>query len=84
VGIRDIFACGQGMNVIGLFSGIGGIEEGFRRAGLSTELLCEAEPAARKVLKHRFPELCVEPDVRELASLPKADVLAAGGRPRPA
>jgi DNA (cytosine-5)-methyltransferase 1 len=66
------------MKVIGLFSGIGGIEEGFRRAGLSTELLCEVEPAARSVLKHRFPELRVEPDVRELASLPEAEILTAG------
>jgi DNA (cytosine-5)-methyltransferase 1 len=66
------------MKVIGLFSGIGGIEEGFRRAGLVTELLCELEPAARRVLKKRFPELCIEPDVRELASLPDAEILAAG------
>ena len=66
------------MKVIGLFSGIGGIEEGFRRAGLSTELLCELEPAARRVLRHRFPQLYIEPDVRELASLPDAEILAAG------
>jgi DNA (cytosine-5)-methyltransferase 1 len=66
------------MKVIGLFSGIGGIEEGFRRAGLSTELLCEVEPTARRVLKRRFPELRIEPDVRKLASLPEAEILAAG------
>ena len=66
------------MNATGLFSGIGGIEEGFRRGGLGTELLCELDPAACKVLRRRFPETDLESDVRELKSLPKTDVVAAG------
>lgn len=66
------------MRVVGLFSGIGGIEEGFRRAGLSIELLCEVDPFARDVLRQRFSDVRVESDVRELASLPATDVVAAG------
>ena len=66
------------MKAIGLFSGIGGIEEGFRRQGLSTELLCEVDPAARMVLQHRFSDVALECDIRELTSLPKTDVVTAG------
>ena len=66
------------MKVIGLFSGIGGFEEGFRRQGLSTELLCEVDPAACRVLRHRFPHMSLAPDIRHLDSLPKTDVVAAG------
>ena len=66
------------MKVIGLFSGIGGFEEGFRRQGLSTELLCEVDPAACRVLRHRFPHMSLASDIRQLDSLPKTDVVAAG------
>jgi DNA (cytosine-5)-methyltransferase 1 len=63
------------MKAAGLFSGIGGIEEGFRRAGLSSELLCEIDGPARRVLKRRFSDLRIERDVRELKSL--ANLVAA-------
>jgi len=66
------------MKVVGLFSGVGGIEEGFRRAGFSTELLCELDPSARRILQRRFPDQRIEDDVRKLASLPRTDVIAAG------
>src|SRR5262245_24894812 len=66
------------MRAIGLFSGIGGIEEGFRQMGLSTELLCETDPIARTILQRRFPDLPLEGDIRKLTSLPEVDVLAAG------
>lgn len=66
------------MKAAGLFSGIGGLEEGFRRAGLSTELLCEVDGSARRVLQHHFPGHDINCDVRELKSLPKVSVLVAG------
>lgn len=62
----------------GLFAGIGGIEYGLERAGFSTQLLCELDSAAQTVLSARFPGVRIESDVRELAKLPKVDLLAAG------
>jgi DNA (cytosine-5)-methyltransferase 1 len=66
------------MQAVGLFSGIGGIEEGFRQARLSTELLCEVDPFARGILERRFPDVLIEDDVRQLKSIPRVEVLAAG------
>jgi DNA (cytosine-5)-methyltransferase 1 len=39
------------LKVVGLFSGIGGIEHGLRRAGHTPEFLCEIDEAARQVLR---------------------------------
>jgi len=69
---------GARFSVAGLFAGIGGLERGLAEAGGEAELLCEWwEPAAR-VLGARFPGVPVAPDVRELRSLPKVDVVTAG------
>jgi DNA (cytosine-5)-methyltransferase 1 len=66
------------MKAIGIFSGIGGIEEGFRRARLYSKLLCEIDPLARSILKSHFPNLPIDDDIRQLKSIPDVDVLAAG------
>ncbi len=71
------------LTIAGLFAGIGGIELGFRRglgaSTVQTELLCESWAPARQVLAHRFPDVPLHPDVRELRSIPVGvDVLAAG------
>jgi len=42
------------MNVLGLFSGIGGFELGLQRAGFDIEKLCEIEPHCRRVLFKHF------------------------------
>ena len=63
---------------MGLFAGIGGIEEGFRRAGIETRLLCEIDHDARKVLAKRFPDAKLRRDIRTLRSLPRSDILGAG------
>lgn len=68
----------SGLSVVGLFAGIGGIELGLQRAGHHTELLCEVEPAAQRVLGARFPDIPLHADIRELRSLPKVDLVAAG------
>lgn len=66
-------------SAVGLFAGIGGVEEGLRRAGAGeAELLVENWPAAQAVLRDRFPDAKVEGDVAELPSLPRVDVLSAG------
>ncbi len=66
------------MRSIGIFAGVGGIELGFRLAGIDTELLCELNPVARSLLKRHFPKARLAEDVRDLKTIPKADVLTAG------
>lgn len=66
------------MRVAGLFAGIGGIELGLERAGHTTELLCENDPAAKAVLAKRFPDAPLMDDIRSIRSLPKVDLVAAG------
>lgn len=70
------------MRVAGLFAGIGGIELGFQQAlgsGVENILLCESWEAAQTVLRKRFPETDIHPDVRELNKFPAGvDILTAG------
>lgn len=73
----------MGMRVAGLFAGIGGLEEGFRRSlghdAVDTTLLCEWWHPAQKVLRERFPGVPIHDDIRTLQSLPRGlDVLTAG------
>jgi DNA (cytosine-5)-methyltransferase 1 len=63
---------------VGLFAGIGGIEAGLRRIGFETSLLCEIDPAARRVLEHRFPNTEIHDDIRTLRGIPSVDIVAAG------
>jgi DNA (cytosine-5)-methyltransferase 1 len=66
------------MRAAGLFAGIGGIELGLERAGCKTELLCELDESAQRVLSTRFPGVPLVADVRQLRSLPAVDLVAAG------
>ena len=67
------------MKVAGLFAGIGGIELGLDQAGCTTSLLCEIDPRAQAVLRHRFPGVPIESDIHEILRLPRGiDLLAAG------
>jgi DNA (cytosine-5)-methyltransferase 1 len=67
----------RGLTVLGLFAGVGGIELGLSRAGHRTEMICEIDPAAAAVLKRQL-RMTVTPDIRQLRSFPKVDVIAAG------
>ncbi len=68
----------KGLSVVGLFAGIGGIEVGLEAHGHQSSLLCEIEPKAQAVLRHRFPGKEIVGDVRQLRALPRADLVAAG------
>lgn len=54
------------MNVLDLFSGIGGFSLGLERAGMKTIAFCEIDEAARKVLKKHWPEVPIYHDVSKL------------------
>ena len=70
--------------VAALFAGIGGIELGFERAlghQVQTSMFCEWWAPAQAVLRARFPNVEVHPDVRELKSLPSDVNLVTAGFP---
>lgn len=68
----------KGLKIVSLFSGIGGVEAGLHRAGHSTTMFCEIDPAARAVLSHHFPDVRIKDDICALKSLPRCDVVTAG------
>jgi DNA (cytosine-5)-methyltransferase 1 len=68
------------VNVVGLFSGIGGIEYGFHLAGLETTLMCEINDSAQAVLRAHFDAPIVS-DVSDIPSLPAGTEVLAGGFP---
>ena len=63
------------MNVLDLFSGIGGFSIGLERAGMRTVAFCETEPFCRAVLAKHWPGVPCYEDVRTLT----ADRLARDG-----
>jgi len=74
------------VNVLDLFSGIGGFSVGLERAGMQTAAFCETNPFCRRVLKERWPGARLYGDVRyltakRLASDGIAIDLVAGGFP---
>jgi DNA (cytosine-5)-methyltransferase 1 len=69
------------MSVTGLFSGIGGFELAFQRAGFDSELLVEIDPSAASVLKARFPAAELRGDVLDLEDLPARTTILTAGFP---
>ena len=67
------------MNVLDVFSGIGGLALGLGRAGFTTTAFCEADPFARLVLRRHWPHIPCYPDIRGLS----AAQLRADGVPFP-
>lgn len=74
-------ATGRKHYVAGLFAGIGGLERGLSTAGHSAEILCEIEPAAKAVLRQRFPDTPLHDDVCTLRQLPQQTSLVVAGFP---
>ncbi|MFC7360955.1 DNA cytosine methyltransferase [Nocardioides astragali] len=67
------------MTGVGLFAGIGGVEEGLRRSGASDAvLLVDNWTPSQQVLADRFPHADLQGDVAVLKSSPKVDVMTAG------
>jgi DNA (cytosine-5)-methyltransferase 1 len=54
------------MNVLDLFSGIGGFSLGLERAGMRTVAFCEIEPYCQAVLAKHWPGVPIYDDVRAL------------------
>lgn len=66
------------MNVLDLFSGIGGFSLGLERAGMRTVAFCEIEPYCRAVLRKHWPTVRIYRDVTNLT----AERLRADGHGR--
>jgi len=56
------------MNVLDLFSGIGGFSLGLERAGMRTVAFCEIDPFARAVLRKHWSGVPIYEDVRTLTA----------------
>src|SRR5271166_199861 len=54
------------MNVLDLFSGIGGFSLGLERAGMRTVAFCECDPYCQAVLRKHWPDVPVWGDIRTL------------------
>jgi DNA (cytosine-5)-methyltransferase 1 len=55
------------MNVLDLFSGIGGFSLGLERAGMRTVAFCEIDPFCRAVLRKHWPAVPCYGDIQELS-----------------
>jgi DNA (cytosine-5)-methyltransferase 1 len=56
------------MNILDLFSGIGGFSLGLERAGMQTVAFCEVDPVCRQVLKKHWPDVPIFEDVKTLSA----------------
>jgi DNA (cytosine-5)-methyltransferase 1 len=56
------------MNVLDLFSGIGGFSLGLERAGMNIAAFCEIDPFCRRVLKRHWPSKPIYDDIRKLSA----------------
>jgi DNA (cytosine-5)-methyltransferase 1 len=67
------------MNVLDLFSGIGGFSLGLERAGMRTVAFCEIDPYPRAVLAKHWPEVPCAGDITAREFVPgEADVICGG------
>lgn len=62
------------MKVAGFFSGIGGFELGFQRAGFELESVCEIELFCNQVLKKHWPVIPNRGDIRSLSAASLAKI----------
>jgi DNA (cytosine-5)-methyltransferase 1 len=67
------------VNVLDLFSGIGGFSLGLERAGMRTVRFCEIDEHRRSVLAHHWPDVPCDTDVERAEFRPgEADVICGG------
>ncbi len=69
------------MKVLSLFSGIGGFDLGFERAGMEIVGMCEIDKHAQKILQRHFPEATLHDDVRKVHYARGSVDLVCGGFP---
>lgn len=69
------------MKVLSLFSGIGGFDLGFQRAGMEVVGMCEIDKHAQKILQRRFPDATLHTDVRKVRYGRRSINLICGGFP---
>ena len=67
------------MNVLDLFSGIGGMALGFQQVGFQPVAFCERHPFARAILARAWPTIPCYPDICLLS----AQTLQDDGVPHP-
>jgi len=72
---------GAVMRVLSLFSGIGGFDLGFERAGMQIVGMCEIDKHAQSVLTRHFPNATLHTDVREVSYAKGTVDLICGGFP---
>jgi DNA (cytosine-5)-methyltransferase 1 len=68
------------VNVLDLFSGIGGFSIGLERAGMRTVAFCEINEFCQRVLRHHWPRVPIFADVRALdaGGLGRIDLICGG------
>jgi DNA (cytosine-5)-methyltransferase 1 len=68
------------VNVLDLFSGIGGFSLGLERAGMRTVAFCEIDPLCRRVLAKHWPTIPIHQDIIKLkgSDVGSVDVICGG------
>ena len=68
------------LNVASFFSGIGGFDLAFERAGFTVNFQCEIHRFCRQVLEQHWPTILLKHDIAAVpaASIPEADVWCGG------
>ena len=71
------------LNVLDIFSGIGGFSIGLEAASMQTVAFCEINPFCQKILKKHWPSVPIFSDIttihkEDLKALPRIDVIAGG------
>jgi DNA (cytosine-5)-methyltransferase 1 len=70
----------NGMKVASFFSGIGGFDLGFERAGMDIVFQCEINTYCQKILKKHWPNIRLVSDIHKLHSddIPSSDLWCGG------
>lgn len=71
------------LNVLDIFSGIGGFSIGLEAIGMQTVAFCEINPFCRQILKKYWPSVPIFSDIttidkKDLKTLPRIDIIAGG------
>ncbi len=78
VGAGDGRGKGRRVNVLDLFSGIGGFSLGLERAGMRTIAFCEIEPYCQRVLGKHWPDVPICQDIRPMEAYRTAEGSGSG------